>query len=191
MNDIPELSPEERKQFASLSRIQKPPSDLEENIIMELRDRNLLHPPIRFFSLSRIAAAVALLLTGGAAGYFLSPSETPQSSQAQQPMFALFLHETIDPRENTKALVAEYSLWARNLHTSGRFVTGEKLGTDGQILMKSNDGIEAQEIDFSTENLSGFFIIQAQDYNEAMTIASGCPHLKYGGKIEVRKIDPT
>ncbi len=191
MNDIPELSPEERKQFASLSRNRKPPLALEENIIMELRDKNLLHPPARFLSVARIAAAVALLLTGGAAGYVLSPSETPQSSNVQQPMFALFLHETIDPHENTEALVAEYSAWARNLHAGGRFVTGEKLGTDGQILMKSNDGTAAQEIDIAAEILSGFFIIQAQDYKEAIAIASGCPHLKYGGKIEVRRIDPT
>jgi len=191
MNNMNELSPEERKQFASLSRNQTPPSSLEENIVMVLRNRNLLRPHGGFATAARLAAALVLLLTGAATGYFLGSSGTPESTNPNQPKFALLLRETVDPQENTEALVAEYSLWARKVHADGRFVMGEKLGTDGQILMKSNDRTEAQEIDFSTENLSGFFIIQAQDYNEAMTIASGCPHLKYGGKIEVRKIDPT
>ena len=191
MNDMSELSPEEQRQFASLSRNQTPPSSLEENIVMELRNRNLLRPQNRFVSVARLAAGLALLLTGAATGYFLGSSETAESTNPNQPKFALLLRETVDPKENTEALVTEYSLWARNVHADGRFVMGEKLGTDGQILVNSNNGPEARDIDFTAEILSGFFIIQAQDYKEAIAIASGCPHLKYGGRIEVRQIDPT
>ncbi|MCI0556474.1 MAG: hypothetical protein L0287_36490 [Anaerolineae bacterium] len=32
--------------------------------------------------------------------------------------------------------------------------------------------------------------MDARDSEEAIRIAESCPHLKYGGRIEVRRIDP-
>jgi hypothetical protein len=40
----------------------------------------------------------------------------------------------------------------------------------------------------SKEIVGGFFTVVAADYDEACTIAADCPHLKYGGRIEVRMI---
>ena len=41
----------------------------------------------------------------------------------------------------------------------------------------------------SKELLGGFYLIAAADYGEACRIAESCPHLKYGGGIEIRQID--
>jgi hypothetical protein len=39
------------------------------------------------------------------------------------------------------------------------------------------------------EWLGGFFLVEAPNYNAAVEIARQCPHLEYGGTIEVREID--
>ena len=42
---------------------------------------------------------------------------------------------------------------------------------------------EAKEI------IGGFFVVDARDYDEAVSVAKGCPHLDFG-TIEVREIEP-
>jgi hypothetical protein len=38
------------------------------------------------------------------------------------------------------------------------------------------------------DGIGGYFIIRARNMDEAMKIATECPHLKYGGKIDIRPI---
>ncbi len=38
------------------------------------------------------------------------------------------------------------------------------------------------------QNLSGYFLITASGQDEALEIAANCPHLEYGGTIEIRRI---
>ena len=42
---------------------------------------------------------------------------------------------------------------------------------------------EAKEI------IGGLFVVDARDYDEAVSVAKGCPHLDFG-TIEVREIEP-
>jgi hypothetical protein len=39
------------------------------------------------------------------------------------------------------------------------------------------------------EIIGGYFAIQAEDYDEAVSLAGECPHLDYGGLIELREVD--
>jgi hypothetical protein len=39
--------------------------------------------------------------------------------------------------------------------------------------------------------LAGYFIIGAASLEEARSIARDCPHLKYGGSVEIRRIEAT
>jgi hypothetical protein len=41
----------------------------------------------------------------------------------------------------------------------------------------------------SKEILGGFYIIEATDYAQALERSQDCPHLGYGGTIEVRQVD--
>jgi hypothetical protein len=38
------------------------------------------------------------------------------------------------------------------------------------------------------EVIGGYFVIQAADYAEAVRLSTECPHLRYGGRIELREI---
>jgi hypothetical protein len=39
--------------------------------------------------------------------------------------------------------------------------------------------------------LAGYFIIRAADQRSALEIGRSCPHVRYGGRIVVREIEPT
>ena len=90
---------------------------------------------------------------------------------------------------NEQALVAEYSAWAGRLAGEGKLLAGEKLADDPMTMMVSTGTAEVPR--FTADEVGGFFIIQAADSAEAYRIARDCPHLKHGGTIQLRKIEPT
>jgi len=79
--------------------------------------------------------------------------------------FVLFLHES--PRTADESHVAEYVRWSHNDFV----LDGHKLANDGG------------------SGIGGFFIIAADSRERALQLAQTCPHLKYGGTIEVREIE--
>ncbi len=88
-----------------------------------------------------------------------------------------------------RALVQEYGAWAGALARSGALVMAEKLADD-EITILARDGAISPARDPADE-VGGFFLIQVADAAEAHRIARECPHLKYGGTVQVRRIEPT
>lgn len=88
----------------------------------------------------------------------------------------------------------DYLDYANSLFKSGNYVTGEALEPtsrattvrvkDGKTL--ATDGPFAE----TKEQLGGFALIEAQDLDEVIRIAAGCPASRYGS-VEVRPILPT
>jgi hypothetical protein len=113
------------------------------------------------------------------------------------PDFILLLHRPPGPppalpAAEMAAMTKAYLGWADRMRDEGRLKAGEKLTNDAGRVMRASagrvsvtDGPYAE----SKELTGGFFIITAGDYDEACRIAEGCPHLQYGGTIEVRQID--
>ena len=62
------------------------------------------------------------------------------------------------------------------------------IGLYGHPLERRSTGemnqVEAKEI------VGGYFMVKAADYEEAVTLSKTCPHLRYGGRIELREIHP-
>ena len=111
--------------------------------------------------------------------------------------FMLLLHdsttgfEDISP-EDIQNIIAEYVAWRDEIESQGRLIGGEKLADEwGRNLTMDGDGIRVTDGPFAEakEMLGGYFAIKAAHYDEAVKIARTCPHLKYGGRIELRKID--
>ena len=115
------------------------------------------------------------------------------------PEYLLLLHEKpsdfagLAP-EDIERVIGEYVAWRHKLETDGKFAGGQKLrdeggrrlaGWDGDFRVTDGPYTEAKEI------IGGFFAIKAADYDEAAEISRECPHLKYGGTIELREIEPT
>jgi hypothetical protein len=93
--------------------------------------------------------------------------------------------------EEMQKVVEKYIAWADKLRKEGRHRGGDELKEGGRILSVKNgkfvvDGpyMETKEI------VGGFYQFEANDIEAATEIAKGCPHLSFGGTIEIREINP-
>jgi hypothetical protein len=94
--------------------------------------------------------------------------------------------------EEMQKVFERYRSWADNIQARGKLSGGQKLRSGAGRVMKRNgtgkvsitDGpfTEAKEI------LGGYFIVEANDYDEVLSLASDCPHLDFG-TIEIREIE--
>lgn len=110
--------------------------------------------------------------------------------------FILLLHEKPDAfeglsPEQIQGVIQKYSAWREGLAKAGRLVGGEKLKDEGGRHLSGNGGgVRVVDGPFSEakEVLGGFFMIEAADYEEAVEISKGCPHLE-NGWVELREIE--
>lgn len=113
--------------------------------------------------------------------------------------FILLLHEKpadlsgLSPDE-IQSVIAEYVAWSQSLAADGKLAGGQKLRDEGgKSLSGSGENFRVTDGPYAEakEVIGGFFSINASDYDEAVRISKGCPHLKYGGRIELREVEPT
>jgi hypothetical protein len=82
------------------------------------------------------------------------------------------------------ARIAEYRKWSRE--TPG-IESGDKLSGEAWLLTGSG---EAKLLALPrTGFVAGLFVLRAAGDADAIRIARACPHLRYGGKIELRPIE--
>ena len=135
---------------------------------------------------------VAALIGYGAGtrGERATPIRAASVSTDSTPRFLLLLYDSNNPgaaptADQKAAIVAEYSAWARSLASEGHLVTAEELSENPPEWL----GESVRTVDGA--RIGGFFLIRARDLSEARQIAERCPHLKHGGRIELRPIQPT
>ncbi len=188
-----------RQALESLPGEMMPPSSLEDRVVEKLKRSNLIGPPkatvrrplvkIAFAS----AASVLLFIAGVMAGAWWA-SQRP--SEATVPEFLLILRmseqelQALSSEERSQR-VKEYGVWAGELDQAGLLLGGEKLTEEARHLQKVGGRITVSRdrLEQAQTPIAGYFLIRANDYDHAMSVAGGCPHLKYGGSIEVRQIE--
>jgi hypothetical protein len=162
---------------------------------------------VRQIVVSAVGLAAALILgvalgQRSANGSRAAVSATPAIATPSTPKekYVLLLHGPARARRLTpqqaaadsateRALVAEYSAWAGRLAAAGSLVMAEKLADDPLTMLAASGARELPR--FTADELGGFFVIQASDSAEAFRIARECPHLRHGGTVQVRRIEPT
>lgn len=115
------------------------------------------------------------------------------------PGYLLLLHEKPSDFSNLspdaiQAVIAEYVEWSQKIAEQGKLVGGQKLKDEGgKHLSGFGDDFRATDGPFAEakEVVGGIFTINAASYDEAVEVSKDCPHLKYGGRIEVREVEPT
>lgn len=195
-NDPEYLTPEERLVFNKLNRQKSPPQSLEEKTIKALHSKNLLKPGTStglFTSwtlpkLSAVGVATAVIfLLGFTFGRWPSRENAAVPPQS---LFALLIYDDDNYVGDPMAQGQEYRNWMFDMRAAGGYATGQKFLTSGRILKAGTDHIEVHELNAADSYgaIGGFFLIEASSYEEVVRVASSCPHLKYSGTIEVRKI---
>ncbi len=171
----------------ALEHTMAPPSDLEDRVIARLKNEKLIrsgNTARSFLKVSLVAAAMAAIFCSGIVFHSWLTSLTIKVSMSEK-TYMLFLREGAEFRQprtesELRARVEAYRKWAVDLRKKGVPITGTKLRDEATLLNVS--GLETQ--------IGGYFLVDAATYQEAIAIAKSCPHLNYGGAIEVRPIHP-
>lgn len=188
----------------------KAPASLRTGTLEAARRRGLVGgTQMKFRTLWLSAAAIALFVAGyGIGGRSAGRAEeTMNSTQPKttaettvptgggaQYAFLLFENDAYQAPAGEAAMkerVGEYSGWARGIAETGRFITGEKLSDEGRWCRIDGGALSVgvPAADPGRGVLAGYFVVGAKSFDEALTLANSCPHLKYGGSVEIRRIE--
>jgi hypothetical protein len=175
-----------------------PPPALRARVLRTLHARGLLRPAGRWWpNAVRVAAGLMLFALGGLVGRETAPG-TPPAGESGMPRYMLLLYADEEFRWDVPEarLVEEYRDWAVGMRDA-RFVRGERLD-ELELMLTSNDAVPgapvaplADRAARSRVGLSGYFVIEAANWEEAVALARTCPHLRYGGRIALRPVAPT
>ncbi len=98
-----------------------------------------------------------------------------------------FDYSTTTPTE-MQAITKKWHDWAGSVAAQGKVSSKSiRLSTEGKVLKAGGvvtDGpfVEIREI------LGGFVVVKADNLEEAVTLAHGCPVLERGGSVEIRPL---
>ncbi|HEU4980745.1 MAG TPA: hypothetical protein VFT14_05970 [Solirubrobacterales bacterium] len=190
-----DLTPDERQALGRLPREAAPPPALEDATVAALTQRGLLRRAHRMLPIRpwlAIAASLLLFLGGLVVGRL---GVTPRSAEDGRLRFALFLYEGPEydqpPPDGMAQRVQEYVAWARERRENAVVEGGEKLRDDGDLAIEPDGRTDETAPMRGGTRLAGYFVVQADDRRAAAEIARTCPHVRYGGRIVIREIEPT
>ena len=98
---------------------------------------------------------------------------------------------SLSPADMQKA-IEKYMAWRAKLQNQKIFRGSHKLADDvGKVMRAANPGVRVTDGPYSEtkEVLGGYFLIEVPTYAAAVEVTRECPHLEYGGTIEVRQVD--
>jgi hypothetical protein len=82
--------------------------------------------------------------------------------------------------------------WGNRLREHGLLAGSDKLAGDpGRVIRRQGGEVRVTDGPYSEskEVLGGYFTIHADSYAQAIERARDCPHLEFGGTIEVREVE--
>ena len=167
-------------ELASLPAEMPPPPAVRAALVGQLRHAGLIRRrrPRR----SVLLQAAAMLAVGFAAGWLASRGLQPAGPGPHGTRYMLLLYGAAAPGDDRR--VEEYRAWAAGVARRGIRVSGEKLG-EGSTALGDSRGVPPGP------ELNGYFTIEVGTEAEALAIAGSHPHVRHGGTIVIRRIDPT
>jgi hypothetical protein len=184
--------------LTGLPTSEAPPAFLEERIVARLRDAKMIRASSlgRFRGYPALITAIALSLVTFFVGAFIGTRRSVAAASVQPAGYLLIVRAAnaqFEPKSPQEELlrVKEYSAWARDLGQQGLMFGGEKLKDEVNVLSPAGDGLKVNEnrANLSEGDVAGYFLLPSSDYDQALSIARTCPHLKHGGAVELRQIE--
>jgi len=106
--------------------------------------------------------------------------------------FLLAIHRDLKSKdaspspEQMQASIKPFQEWIGNLAAQNKLVNPYKRWDgEGRVIKKNNTVTNGPYAEIK-ESIGGLIIIRANDYDEAVEIAKGCPILQWGAVVEVR-----
>ena len=95
--------------------------------------------------------------------------------------------------DQMKEAMKPYQEWIAGIAAQDKLVAPVKRwDVDGRVIkhVKTRNHVVSGPYAEGKESIGGLFLIKANDYDEAVEIAKGCPIIKYGAIVEVRMAVP-
>jgi hypothetical protein len=89
--------------------------------------------------------------------------------------------------EEIQAILERYRVWSEKAGVRG----GNKLRDgEGRVAVRTDSGVAVTDGPYaeSREVIGGYFLVEANDYDDALRLIEDCPHLEFGS-IEIRQIE--
>jgi hypothetical protein len=87
-----------------------------------------------------------------------------------------------------QAHLSKWKVWIDAISSEGKYITGQPLTATGRVVrgkkVEITDGPYAE----GKEMIGGYFLIKAENLEEAVEISKGCPGFEFGGTVEVREV---
>ena len=179
MSDEFELSDDERARLERLKRDLAPPAHIEAHLVEAFKRRGLIRDRRSGW---RTAAVLAASLAAGLVAAVLVYRQIADRAASARPEFVLLLYAG-DDTNSAPSRREEYSAWARSIAAQGTTISGLELvePSEEMAVLPDDPGSAAPA------QPRGFFVVRARDLAEARQIAASCPHLRYGGRIVLRR----
>ena len=97
------------------------------------------------------------------------------------------LRKSLSPEELQK-VTDNWMAWFRRLTEEGKAVAGNPLEREGKIVSGKDHIVSDGPFAESKEAIGGYFLLDVATMDEAVEIATQCPGLLYGIRVEVRPV---
>ncbi len=109
------------------------------------------------------------------------------------PRFMIFMHENDDAwrklsADEKQSIMEKYFAWVRKLRANDQLRAGDPLASGGRVLRAVNGSIVDGPYTETKEVVTGYFVIEAPNLEEAARITRECPALGHGERVVVREI---
>jgi len=100
--------------------------------------------------------------------------------------------ETIDfasySPEDMQKILADFDKWNAEAIKNGKMIASANLSHEHSRTIRAGNIVTNGPYSEARESLTGFFLIRAENDDEAAAIGKGCPFIPRGGSVEVRLI---
>jgi hypothetical protein len=92
------------------------------------------------------------------------------------------------PPEKMKELSKKWQQWVGGIVAQEKFVShGIRLSMEGKVLKPGGVVTDGPFVELK-EKLLSYCVIRAENIDEAVTLAHGCPAIDQGGSVEIRPV---
>ena len=92
--------------------------------------------------------------------------------------------------EDMQRIVEKYLNWSQQLRDKNQHLAGEELSSNGRVVTVKNGKVVDGPFAETKESVGGFWLIEAENLEQAVQISRSCPHLDFKGEVEVREVIP-
>ncbi len=84
--------------------------------------------------------------------------------------------------------MTKWMAWIEKLTKTGHYVAGEPLLPGGKLIQGKSKTVTDGPYTEGKEVVGGFFVINAENYDEAIQLCDDYPGYEHGGSIQVRQV---